>query len=608
MNEFQGNASNVNSFDAANSDGTPSNPLLEQWGMKDSSQLQQLPLELPQPSLLQPQVFNPLEDWGVLRSQPGVEEDPNQTEWTGAEAQLEPTLIGSQSRDHLTGKVIIASLVQDEDTASTAFDGDEFAWGETQSSESEELSGAIEPDIPSPLPSLGIRGTGNYQALVADAVTQVKDQLQQLATDPALISMMQQAFGQAWEPEAGRALIQQVLNDDPTRLPILRFEVVAQSNLQFQGGFAAQSNTIYFSTSFLTESAATPNLLAAVLLEEIGHYFDAQLNSTDSPGDEGEIFSRLVQGQAIGEPEWQRLKTEDDSAILLLEGQPIAIEEAAIYGTPNPDTLQGTSENDQLYGGDGNDTLYGGAGNDALYGGGGNDVLDGGTGNDQMVGGTGDDVYAVDSAYDTIVEDANGGTDWVGAHVSFSIASFNNVEHLYLWSNATNGDGNSLNNYIQGNTTNNVLSGFAGNDTLDGGAGNDTLDGGTGNDTLDGGTGNDQMVGGSGDDVYAVDSAYDTIVEDANGGYDSVGAHVSFSIASFNNVENLFLWSTVATNGDGNSLNNFIQGNAANNVLSGFAGNDTLDGGTGNDQMNGGTGDDTYYLVVPEKSRGQAVD
>jgi Ca2+-binding RTX toxin-like protein len=305
----------------------------------------------------------------------------------------------------------------------------------------------------------------------------------------------------------------------------------------------------------------------------------------------------------------------------------------------------GNTLNNSLDGGTGNDKLNGLAGNDTLYGGTGNDTLDGGTGNDRMIGGTGDDTYYVDSATDTIVEDVNAGTDSVFASIDFSLVPLAQVENLYLTGNAISGIGNDLNNYVEGNTLNNYifggngndrLSASDGNDTVDGGTGNDTvwggngndsldagigndelqggtgddilnggdgndnlwgddgndtLYGGTGNDFLDGRVGNDRMVGGAGDDIYHVDSINDVIVEEVNGGYDSIKASISFSIASLAQVELLILTDT-AISGTGNDLNNYLEGNALNNTLAGGIGNDTLSAGDGNDTLDGGVGND----------------
>ncbi|AFY48678.1 Ca2+-binding protein, RTX toxin [Nostoc sp. PCC 7524] len=279
-----------------------------------------------------------------------------------------------------------------------------------------------------------------------------------------------------------------------------------------------------------------------------------------------------------------------------------------ITGTSASETLNGTASKDIIYALDGNDKLYGFSGNDTLDGGTGNDWLDGGTGADEMIGGSGNDIYFVDDLGDTIIEEANGGTDAVISSISWQLG--NHLENLTLTgSNAINGTGNGGNNVIIGNSAANILSGGDGNDWLSGGAGNDTLYGETGNDTLHGGTGNDwldggagadEKIGGSGNDIYFVDNPQDTIVEYANGGTDAVISSISWQLG--NHLENLTLTGSNAINGTGNGGNNVIIGNSAANILSGengndwlsgLGGNDRLIGGNGNDTLDGGTGDDT---------------
>jgi peptidoglycan/xylan/chitin deacetylase (PgdA/CDA1 family) len=79
------------------------------------------------------------------------------------------------------------------------------------------------------------------------------------------------------------------------------------------GGIGAfWDNTIYLSEAFLTANRQNPQAVAAVLLEEIGHYLDQQLNTTDSPGDEGSIFSALVLDRALSPANFAALRAEDD--------------------------------------------------------------------------------------------------------------------------------------------------------------------------------------------------------------------------------------------------------------------------------------------------------
>lgn len=89
------------------------------------------------------------------------------------------------------------------------------------------------------------------------------------------------------------------------------------------------------------------------------------------------------------------------------------------------------------------------------------------------------------------------------------------------------------------------------------------------------------FTGTSGNDTFVVDNGADKIVEAANGGTDTVKAAVSYSLGD--NVENLTLTGTSASNATGNSLANVIIGNSGDNVITGGAGADTLSGGGGAD-------------------------
>jgi Ca2+-binding RTX toxin-like protein len=249
-------------------------------------------------------------------------------------------------------------------------------------------------------------------------------------------------------------------------------------------------------------------------------------------------------------------------------------------------TLSANVENLKLNGTDpingtgnaGNNVLTGNSANNILNGGEGNDTLNGGAGNDTLIGGLGNDVYQVDSTNDVITENTNEGTDTIQSSVTFSLATFPNIENLTLTgSSAINGTGNAANNSLTGNAANN------------------TLNGGDGNDTLNGGTGVDTLIGGLGNDIYQVDSTTDVITENASEGTDTIQSSVTFTIASLANIENLTLTGSNAINGTGNAANNSLTGNTANNTLDGGDGNDTLNGGAGNDTLIGGNGNDFAY-------------
>lgn len=97
-------------------------------------------------------------------------------------------------------------------------------------------------------------------------------------------------------------------------------------------------------------------------------------------------------------------------------------------------------------------------------------------------------------------------------------------------------------------------------------------------------------TGTSGDDVYYVTRSDDTIIENPNGGDDTVYSNVSYTLP--NHVENLVLTGTANIFGAGNNSNNILIGNEGRNRLNSGRGDDIVYGGGGNDFINGGEGND----------------
>ena len=254
-----------------------------------------------------------------------------------------------------------------------------------------------------------------------------------------------------------------------------------------------------------------------------------------------------------------------------------------------------------------------------IYGTSGNDVIFGTANADYMVGGAGDDTYSVNHVGDLMVEQPDGGIDYVNTLLSHTLAA--NVENLTIvGTGALNGTGNAGNNRITGNTQSN---------TLDGGGGNDVLDGAGGNDIYIGGAGNDAMTSSlsTSNDTYrfSVSDGIDTISE--AGGTDRVilGAGIApASVQLFRSetdleirvsanqiitvagmytaagapvaakaIESIEFADTTVWNAATIASRLTLPPNAGNDTLIGTAGNDTLDGGGGSDSMSGLAGTDT---------------
>jgi Ca2+-binding RTX toxin-like protein len=86
--------------------------------------------------------------------------------------------------------------------------------------------------------------------------------------------------------------------------------------------------------------------------------------------------------------------------------------------------------------------------NNSITGNSGDNVLDGGAGADVLAGSAGNDTYLLD-ATDTVVENAEEGTDSVVAGFTYVLGT--NVENLTLTgADSVNGTGNDLNNVLLG--------------------------------------------------------------------------------------------------------------------------------------------------------------
>lgn len=306
---------------------------------------------------------------------------------------------------------------------------------------------------------------------------------------------------------------------------------------------------------------------------------------------------------------------------------------------------------------DGNDSISIGYGYCTVYGGAGNDSFVSGVNSDTLVGGTGDDIYYVNNTNDVVTENAGEGIDTVNSDVTYTLSS--NVENLTLTgTNAINGTGNELNNYIVGNSANNIITSgtmvTTGNDTIYGGAGDDSISVGAGNSYLNGGEGNDTInttygfdtyEGGAGNDVIIANmSGSNTYIFNLGDGQDSItdtpcnadtytdvlkfGTGISknnilftksgndmivqikdttdqitikdWYLSTGNQIEQFkFTDGTTITKGQiiaGTTGDDSIVGSTGNDFLYGNAGNDIIDGGAGADAMFGGAGNDTYYV------------
>jgi len=127
-------------------------------------------------------------------------------------------------------------------------------------------------------------------ALLEEAKESALLQLRNFAQREDFAIQMSSTFGEGNDYSSLQtAFISSSFNDFPT--------IEIRSSDDMLGAIAAYtvlSNTIYFSEDFLVQCTNNSQVLMSVFLEELGHCMDSLINKTDTPGDEGEIFSNLV--------------------------------------------------------------------------------------------------------------------------------------------------------------------------------------------------------------------------------------------------------------------------------------------------------------------------
>ncbi len=170
----------------------------------------------------------------------------------------------------------------------------------------------------------------NSTALFNEALGLALNKLSLFAKSPSFIEQMTIAFGSGWSPIIAQDVVTELAGG---KLPLI--EVVADLGGAL-GAYAADNNKIYLSQKFLLANQANPQAIADVLLEEIGHSIDAQINKVDSIGDEGEIFAALVNQRILNTEELVGLKSQNDQQTLVINGQATTVEQA-IYGSINVD-------------------------------------------------------------------------------------------------------------------------------------------------------------------------------------------------------------------------------------------------------------------------------
>jgi len=180
--------------------------------------------------------------------------------------------------------------------------------------------------------------SGEFPLDILNAATLL---LQNLAQDSSrFYSLFDQAFAGSYDTDRAEAIRSQWAKGDGSQWVQISVLPATEMNGAL-GAYARSTDTIYISQALVNEGSEAT--LLSVLLEELGHAVDAQIKSADTPGDEGELFAALVQGQPLNDAQLARLQSEDDRGTVYLKGQALAVEQANTI-------LEGTSKNQKNLG------------------------------------------------------------------------------------------------------------------------------------------------------------------------------------------------------------------------------------------------------------------
>jgi alpha-tubulin suppressor-like RCC1 family protein len=163
--------------------------------------------------------------------------------------------------------------------------------------------------------------------LLSTLLGQWHEQLTDWAYSGRLTSAAQQSLLLSDEPQALKELVSQLASGDYKEIPeILLLPATALNGAM--AAYAAETGSIFLNADWLQNAPKEQVLL--VLTEELGHHLDAMLNQTDTPGDEGELLTRLLTGEKLSLDQIALIESDNDQDQLFIGGQTFRVEQAVL--------------------------------------------------------------------------------------------------------------------------------------------------------------------------------------------------------------------------------------------------------------------------------------
>jgi RHS repeat-associated protein len=191
-----------------------------------------------------------------------------------------------------------------------------------------------------------IKGSTNYSLSekIISADYLIREKFSNFLTNHNINDLLGIAYGEDYQINLAQFLLQSQINDGfkDVQISVINSEILGNAN----GAYAESINTIFLGNEFINSNST--QVIAQVITEEFGHFLDAQINETDSQGDEGDIFAKLVFNQSLTPEELNSLKAENDHGIIQFNDHFINIEKSAFILTNNTEETLAVTENTTL--------------------------------------------------------------------------------------------------------------------------------------------------------------------------------------------------------------------------------------------------------------------
>lgn len=161
------------------------------------------------------------------------------------------------------------------------------------------------------------------ESLTRDVQSKMREQFAAKAQDPrAFHDLMGQVYGPNYDQGKAEELRQKALAGDFSWMPPVRL-VDAETLHGANGAYDAASGTVFINADI---AARDPDLAASTYVEEAGAHLDSMLNKTDTLGDEGEMFRRLMSGEKLSQADIAEIRADDDRGTITVDGKQIQVE------------------------------------------------------------------------------------------------------------------------------------------------------------------------------------------------------------------------------------------------------------------------------------------